>query len=536
MIPLHEIALSSAEPQRQRRLRFNGEQLAELAASIRDHGVLQPIIVRSLRPGVGTPGGEPARYELVAGERRYHAAKAAELETIPAVVRELTDEQVLEVQLIENLQRADLHPMEEAEGYSQLMKVHGHAIEELHARVGKSRSYVYGRLKLLSLSQKCRAAFYADKISASVALLLARIPNEKLQDEALQAVTGEDTHHLGLTLAEARQLIHEHYMLRLKHAPFPIEDETLPGGPCSKCPKRTGNQPELFDDVSDADMCTDPPCYEAKTREQGKRELAAAKVAGRAVMSAAEAKRVFKHGGPWINGYVEAGGSEYIGGKSVKYKKLVPASELILAPHPDTGAVVELIKRDVIERAVQKARREEARTASEERQDDGTRARQRKAKIEKAFRLQLYEELRPLLKDRGPYFIEIAEAMFDRLEHDAIKLLCKVRGFEPPKIKHSWGREELNYRALGDTLKTLSDGELELFVCDCIFVRELMVSTWSDAKPEKLLALAQELGVDAAAIRRNVNRGHRRGESIERRKKTAKKKAKKKAAERKASK
>lgn len=507
IVPIHEIALSMTESQQQRRARFSEAQLEELAASIRDHGVLQPIIVRPLE--------DPARserYELVAGERRLLAAKIVGHASIPAVVRQLTDEEVLEVQLIENLQRADLHPMEEAEGYAQLLK-HGRAVEELHARFGKSVSYVYGRLKLLSLSEKCREAFYADKISASIALLLARIPNETLQNAALAEITGDGKWDPGLTLAEAKQMIRERYMLRLAGAPFPTKDETLPGGPCTTCPKRTGNQPELFEDVKGTDLCTDPTCFEAKTREHGKRALAAAKKEGRRVLSAAEVKRE-KHG--FYYHYINVDGNEWIGETKYKIRDLVEPSDIILAPDPNTGAAIELVERRVYEAALRKRRRQLGISA--ERTDAGTRDRQRKAKIEKDFRRRLYEELRPYLRDRGVTMLEIAQAIVDRMPLDALALVCEIRGCEVPAEKTSWGTYTRNYKAIVETLPGLSDSELELFIADCIYAPELIVRTWSDAEPEKLLALAAEVGVDVAAIRREVCP----------KKKTAKKKAAKK--------
>lgn len=121
---------------------------------------------------------------------------------------------MIEVQLIDNLQRADVHPMEEAESYQQLMQQHGHPIEELHAKVGKSRSYVYGRLKLLALCKKAREAFYAGELSASIALLIARIPAEKMQQEAAEFVVLDNMTH-----REASDWIQSEFMLRLKDAP-----------------------------------------------------------------------------------------------------------------------------------------------------------------------------------------------------------------------------------------------------------------------------------------------------------------------------
>ena len=129
-IPLWSIQESKTNPRRQ----FDEAKLAELAGNIRQHGVLQPILVRPL------PNGDLSLFELVAGARRYRASKLAGRETIPASVRELTDTQCLELQLIENLQRADVHELDEARGYAALMQLQPdtYTVETLAEKIGRS--------------------------------------------------------------------------------------------------------------------------------------------------------------------------------------------------------------------------------------------------------------------------------------------------------------------------------------------------------------------------------------------------------------
>jgi len=146
---------------------FDAEKMKELVASVEEKGILNPILLR--------PKGD--RYEIVCGERRFRAATTAGLKDIPAVVRILTDQQALECMVIENLQREDVHPLEEAEGYEALMKKHGYkTVEDIAAKIGKSRAYVYGRLKLCDLIPENRKIFYSGKFSPSVALLVAKVP------------------------------------------------------------------------------------------------------------------------------------------------------------------------------------------------------------------------------------------------------------------------------------------------------------------------------------------------------------------------
>jgi ParB family transcriptional regulator, chromosome partitioning protein len=140
-IPLAKIRESKTNP---RRL-FDEAKLAELAENIRQHGILQPVLVRPL------PDGEAGTYELVAGARRFRASKIAKRESIPATVRELTDAQALELQVIENVQRVDVHPLDEAQGYAALMQLqpNTYTVESIASRVGRSPAYVSGRLRLM---------------------------------------------------------------------------------------------------------------------------------------------------------------------------------------------------------------------------------------------------------------------------------------------------------------------------------------------------------------------------------------------------
>lgn len=258
---ISHLALKVIEPsgtavQARRRSRYDAAALKELAQNIKAVHVIEPIVVR-----LKVDAKESGRFEIVAGERRWRASRDAGLETIPAIVRTLKDSQVLEIQLVENLHREGLHELEEAEGYETLMQQHHYDIEQVASKIGRGRTYVYARLKLLALDKKSREAFYAGKLTAATALLLARIPVPALQHEALKVITatwnGEP-----LPFKEAQRHIQERYMTRLKEAPFDTKAADLvPAiGPCSACPKLTGNQPELFGDIKNADVCTDPVC------------------------------------------------------------------------------------------------------------------------------------------------------------------------------------------------------------------------------------------------------------------------------------
>ena len=288
-LPLRILVASLTNP----RTTFNAAKLQELADSIRGSGVHQPILVRPLP---GTRVGDTERqveYEIVAGERRFRACQMAEVATIPAMVRAMSDAAVLEVQIVENLQRDDLSELEEAEGYDRLMQHSSLTAEAVGAKIGKSRSYVYARLKLLDLSFECKAALREGLMDSSRALLIARIPDSKLQIKALEYAT--ELHNGEAVSVRAFQVwLQQNVMLPLERAPFQITDARLveSAGSCKDCPKRTGANPDIFTDVASADICTDPPCYNAKAEVHHLRCLAKAEAKGMRLIIGSEAKTI----------------------------------------------------------------------------------------------------------------------------------------------------------------------------------------------------------------------------------------------------
>ncbi|MBC7224029.1 MAG: ParB/RepB/Spo0J family partition protein [Anaerolineae bacterium] len=169
----------------QPRQAHDAEALRELAESIREHGVLQPLIVTEVRPDDPL---DPPRYQLVTGERRWRAAQLAGLQTVPVLVKETTPQQMLELALVENIQRADLSPLEEAQAYAQLMEEFGLTQEQVAARVGKSRAAVANTVRLLRLPQAVKEALAAGEITEGHARALLALPEERMQRQALEAI------------------------------------------------------------------------------------------------------------------------------------------------------------------------------------------------------------------------------------------------------------------------------------------------------------------------------------------------------------
>lgn len=268
-LPLSQLSESKSNPRKS----FPVDAMRDLTASVKEHGVLVPLLVRPI------PSDGVLLWEIVAGARRYRAAKAAGLATVPTLSRSMTDRQAIEAQVIENLQRADLHPIEEARGYRTLIADHGYTAEQLATAVHKSEAYIYGRLKLCELPKGAAQLFEQGLLDASHALLVARIPVPELAEEAAREIAfgGWVVRRYGkklppeherdpMSFREARDWVQERYMLRLKDAPFATNDASLApeAGSCTACPRRTGNAKTLFGDVDGPDLCTDPTCFAKK--------------------------------------------------------------------------------------------------------------------------------------------------------------------------------------------------------------------------------------------------------------------------------
>ena len=188
LLPLHKVEPNPNQPRRD----FDPEELQSLADSIALHGVMQPLTVREVKGGY---------YQIIAGERRWRAARMAELREIPAVIIQADDKKVMELALIENLQRQDLNPVEEALGYQTLMNEYGLTQEETAARVGKSRPVVANMLRLLNLCDDALDMVRDGRISAGHARAIAALKSEKQQKEVAQKVAA-----LGLSVRQTELL------------------------------------------------------------------------------------------------------------------------------------------------------------------------------------------------------------------------------------------------------------------------------------------------------------------------------------------
>lgn len=176
-LPIEDIVPNPNQP----RIHFNKTELRELSESIQEHGVLQPLLVRKHGNG----------YEIIAGERRYQASKLAGLEELPVIIKDVNDEEMLALALIENLQRSDLNPVEEAKGYRQLIDASGMTQEALSKAVSKSRSAITNSLRLLDLPEVVQQMIFEGKLTAGHARAILAVPYEDARIRLAEKVVAE---------------------------------------------------------------------------------------------------------------------------------------------------------------------------------------------------------------------------------------------------------------------------------------------------------------------------------------------------------
>ena len=219
LLPIHKVEPNKNQP----RQHFDEEELEALSASISIHGVIQPVTVRELSSGY---------YQIIAGERRWRAARMANLTEIPAVIIEADDKKAMELALIENLQRQDLNPVEEALGYRSLMEDYGLTQEEAAARVGKSRPAVANALRLLNLCPEVLEKVREGVLSAGHARAVLSLKTEKKQKEAAQKIIA-----LGLSVRQAELLCKN-----MEKEPVPEKTPTFAVDYVSECEKQLSKQ------------------------------------------------------------------------------------------------------------------------------------------------------------------------------------------------------------------------------------------------------------------------------------------------------
>jgi ParB family chromosome partitioning protein len=269
-LPLTQLQESPTNPRR----RFDEHGLNELAESFKAQGVLQPLLVRAIDEG---------RYEVIAGARRFRAAKLAALIDVPVRVVDMSDSESVIAQLTENIQREGVHPMEEALAFDALLRLESprYDIAIVSQKAGKSPAFVAQRQRLVELIPSIAEAFLQDQIGVGHALEIAKLPQaqqEKAFEAAFRTIWTDGGHkRVMLPLRDFMVWIEQNILLSLDRVPFDKNDAKLvpEAGSCADCPKRTGFNTLLFGDMSDRDQCTDAACFNGKITRTIERKIEA---------------------------------------------------------------------------------------------------------------------------------------------------------------------------------------------------------------------------------------------------------------------
>lgn len=505
---------------------FEEGALNELAQSIKSQGVAQPILVRPVEKD-----GSFSHYEIVAGERRYRASLLAGATDIPAMIRNLTDEQAREIQVVENLQREDLHPMEEAEALKELMLNYSYSAEQLGEKIGQSRSYVYAQLKLCTLQGKARELFLANKLTPSLALLVTRISLPALQEQAAVDLSGVHSwNKQPMSQREAISHIQRNYVLQLKDAPFNLKDaELVPkAGACVACPKRTGNQTGLEDDLGGANVCTDPDCFKGKREQWQIITLKKARDKGLLVIeSSKEAKQIFPYSySEPKGGYHKKSEKCYADSKQRTYGQLAKEVKVdpVVVINPHTSLVTELISDRDLEPFVTELGLKKKDVALVPTVSAADQARQ--TRQETAYRRQVLTTIFDKAKQK-PLSIDdwrmVCARMVDRLDHNDTKRLLEFLGWGE---LHGWEQRS----AFVQKFASLNMDDVQQVMFAAALISETYSAAWSNSQPERLLAAAERHGVDAKAVKQEIKAAAKAEEKKKLDAKKAKEAAKKKPA------
>jgi ParB family transcriptional regulator, chromosome partitioning protein len=522
------------------RKHFDQQKLAELAQSIQKHGILTPLLGRPLPDGT---------VELAAGHRRFRAAQIAGLDLVPVVVRPMDDVSFLEVLTIENLQREDVHPIEEAEGFQQLLERGGYTFATLADKIGKTEAYVRGRVELLDLVPVVRGSFLENRITIGHARLISRLAPDK-QEEALgmcfyQRGWRQDAREELLSVADLKVEIQRKLGAKdLSNAPFALDDGSLANAPaCTHCPRCTGVQRSLLADDTSEQTCLDPACYSQKLNAHIARKTAAGLVAISTNYSRS-------HGGGIPPGVLVAEEYAQVEADQVSigdYEQQIAETEAIIAdpgeeddverqrqiladlraeladelerakgcPHAEEAVIVHGANK--IGSVQRICRNPECPVHGEElRRDAATAAKaggakaadpwkEKRARLDDQIKIEVKRELErrvyaaaPKTPDVDSMFV-VAEKLRERVGHDVLAELCKVINVLPEKTTLGNGSDV--YEPWKRAIKRAKEEEAS---CWPLIVLFAIANPPSYGKQDGLMTLAEAYGIDAEIVKKQI--------------------------------
>jgi len=479
------------------RTHYDPAGMAELVKSVRASGLLTPLLVRTV------PGKHGRTYEIVAGSRRFRAAKEAGLGTVPVRVMELTDDQAAEAAIIENLQRRDVEPLDEAVGFAALLTRPGWDVAEICRRVGKPEEFVRLRIALSNLIPAAAKALEADKIRLGHAQALCRlIP---AQQEAGMKYLGSITYRGEIPqVGQLQRWIEDHVLMHLSGAPFSAKNPDLyeAAGACVACPKRTGASPVLFPEVKKGDRCLDPICF-------GKKSAAAMEIR-RGEIEEREGRPPLLVSG---ESYVHPQDRKGLDGVLVlgEYRKVAPkdkrcdsARSALVVHGAGKGSVLTVCPDPKCKThggssssgsgAAVRSPEEKVRAAAE---------REKSRQRDEVFLRARKQAVEALCNAGEPEYLGVlGEGILRRTESDRKRELCKLLGLDAPKSARSNQRDYDG--ALAKHLEVLRGelADLRAFLAEVVLINIRGDVRWGE--PKRFVELAGECGVDVAAIAAEV--------------------------------
>jgi ParB/RepB/Spo0J family partition protein len=453
---------------------------------VKTKGIIQPILVRPANVVATYLDGE--KYELVCGARRYRASKMAGKKNIPAIIRNLSDVNVLEIQTIENDQREDVNPMEQAIGYRRLLECDGYDVAKIAAKTGRSESYVQQRLQLTKLLPEFQEMVLDERLPFSHARLIARIGQDS-QKELLSGYEFQGRANEDWEAPDMRSLQDTLNALNrdLSSAAFRKDDASLvpEAGVCTTCPHRTGFNRSLFPDFDPKqDTCLNPVCFQKKQCafvERKANELEAQGITYKPIYDGnipweqqKEAKRL---------GIVEVWHVHELTPKEVKR---MPASDVAIALFVGGKRAGQVIKI-TDPKNVQGSSDGEARRRSED----------RKARAANAAARQIREQLFTKIHadpDHENAIAFLARVFWGRAYNESQKRIAQQLGWQKDKVQYSTRFD----KACAKFIASGKQAAQELMIR--IAVECTSVPTYGGNLPEELVSDAKAFGVDAKAI------------------------------------
>jgi len=428
------------------RTKSDKEAIARLVDSIRSHGILQNLLVRPVN----------GRFMVVAGHRRLMAARAAGLKNVPVEVHDIDEDTARALQIVENLHREDVTPLDEARAFDRLRN-EDRTLEDIAVLVGHSARYVAQRLSLINLGPAARKALRTGSVRLGTAYALARITNPKVQRQALREVEGDSGEPM--SVARARSILESRFEMSLAEAPFDPDDEKLlkdvPA--CMACPKRAGNQPLLFDGPDVEARCTDPACFARKVRAAGRQEARALRKEGHVVHGVKESRERFFERGyrghelkkEWITPVARASYESRLIWGRVLEEELEQEAPRRFVVHPDTGVVVRIFPWS---RAIKVAKAQGHEWAGARTKNKLTPAEKRKRTREKNKREEEQRTTERLAARLDEVDLEkhiewLADAILDAARSDSLRLSCRAFGLRREKeVETPYGKEKESWR------------------------------------------------------------------------------------------